>query len=525
MQRRRLHGTDPLLQQTSKYRHTNVTYLHYRNGLLFAMGVDDAMVSNDSGKSWQPVGQELKQPTVVDVAASGDSIITLSPSGVLNFTTNNGLSWKKLASSSNSATNTIERDSNGWHGVAVSDRERSYVRPNERLDVRDSMIVVTSPSGCRIVHTSAEFRGTTCIAASYRHIFLGQGRNGILTLDRVSGEIRRNGYDLHGGEFVRSLCIDDDMLYATISTGTTGVYRRPEYGSHWYYLTFDQPIVSPDVLCLRPTRNGVLIGMREQGIAFIAHSATVATTLHLGLRDAMVNGIRDFGNDVLISTQMRGPCLYSTSDRSIRDIANGLPQCFASTTSAIGSTLVVACQDGSVYRSLDTGRTWSIRSKPMSAGEIVRVMGVESKLVLLTAKGMWTSVDTGLTWQPLHPALNQFEAATILHLDTIDLVLTNAGSFRATLGGEIDKLDIPAEFEQQPFVSSFSTDGRTLYASGFPAVILSTDAGVTWNAYNSPELMASRCVAVAGNMLFVASADGFIYRVLRDDLHRRILGK
>lgn len=116
MQRRQLHGSDTVLRMTSKFRQVNVTSLHYQDGLLFACGIDDAMVSEDSGRAWKPLGQELRQQTVVDITTSGDSIITLSPSGVLNFTTDNGLSWSRLVPSNTSVGTRIIHDSTGWRG-------------------------------------------------------------------------------------------------------------------------------------------------------------------------------------------------------------------------------------------------------------------------------------------------------------------------------------------------------------------------------------------------------------------------
>lgn len=522
MQRRRLHGSDTVLQMTSKQRHVNVTSLLFRNGLLFACGLDDAMVSADSGRTWTPVGDELRQHTVVDIAVSGDSIITLAPSGTLNVTTNNGLSWSRLSTGASNQTNVIMQDSAGWRGAYDADRARSWIASRERILVRDTMIIVEVPSGCRILHASPQFSGASCVTASYRHIFLGRGRNGILTIDRATGTVRQNDYDRLAGEYIGSLCVDADMLYASLSTGVTGLYRRSEDGQHWYNLPFDQPITQAEVLCIRATGKGVLVGMREAGVAFMDHAKTTGTIIHLGYRDAVVNSLQPTPEGVLINTQMRGPSLVSTTDRSIRDLSSSLPPCFAPSSCVIGTTIVTACQDGSIYRTSDVGRTWERVSKPVAAAEMVRVHSEDHRLLLLTAKGVLSSSDTGRTWQRIHNGLEQFELWTMVRVDSTDLVMTNAGTFRVEPDESVEKLVLPADYEQQSFISSLATTGKAVYTSGFPAIMKSTDAGRSWKVHYSPEAMATRCVTIGGDYLYTASADGFIYRVRLDALDRAL---
>lgn len=522
MQRRRLHGTDTVLQMTSKQRHVNVTSLLFKDGLLFACGLDDAMVSADSGRTWLPVGEELRQHTVVDITTSGDSIITLAPSGTLNVTTNNGLSWARLSSGTGKQTNVIVRDPTGWHGGYDAERDKTWSTSEERILIRDSMIIVERPSGCRLLHTSPEFSGASCITASYRHVFIGRGRHGIVTFDRTAGTAMLNDYDLHSREYISSLCVDAGMLYASLSTGTTGLYRRSEYGQHWYTMPIDQPVTQMDVLCIRATGKGVLVGMREGGVGFFDHARVTGTIIHMGYRDANINALQPARGGVLINTQLRGPSLVRTPDRSIRDLSVTLPPCFAPSSCTFGATIVTACQDGSVFITSDTGRTWIRVSKPLTAGEMVRVHAEDSTLLLLSAKGVLSSVDTGRTWTPIHPGLAQFELWTMLRQDSADVFLANAGAFRAVSGKTVEKLNLPTDFEQQPFISQLARHGSSIYTSGFPALMKSNDAGRTWKVHYSPEAMATRCLTIGGDYLYTASSDGFIYRVRLVDLERAL---
>ncbi len=522
MQRRQLHGIDTVLRMTSKVRQHNVTSLYHQDGLLFACGVDDAMISQDSGRTWQPLGAELRQQTVIDITVNGDSVITRSPSGVLSFTTDNGLSWSQLHSPKTTTGNKIIRDSAGWRSDRASQRDLTCWTRNETIRIVDSMVVVECPSGCRIVHKSTSFAGATCIAASYRHVFIGQGRNGILTYDRQLGSLEQHDFDRHSGESIRALCVDGDLLYAAVSTGVTGLYRRSEYGSHWYQIDLDQPILTPDVLCLYPTGKGILFGMREDGLGFIDHSRTVAKAIHLGFRDANVTSIESFGAGVLLNTETRGPIMFDTKTRTLRDLSTAMPPCLSPVSCAIGTTIVSVCQDGTVLSSPDSGRTWSFRSRPVRGSEALRMLGTDSLIILLSTTGAYSSLDTGKTWRILHKGLSQVEVSRLLRVDTTDFMITGTSFSRVGPNGEVNRLILPADFKQAPFVSTFARHGNTIYTSGFPPIMKSTDAGRTWKVYYSPEAMTTRCVTIGGDYLYTASADGFIYRVRLDDLDRAL---
>lgn len=513
MQRRQLHGTDTVLRMTSKIRQLNVTSLHYQDGLLFACGLEDAMVSEDSGRTWQPLGLELRQQTVIDITTCGDSIITLSPSGTLNFTTDNGLSWSRLVSSNPLAGNRIIRDSTGWRSNRASDDVVSYRTTNETVRMLDSMVIIEFPSGCQILYTSRSLVGSTCVAASYRHVFVGMGRNGILTLDRHAGSLEQHDYDRYNGESIRTLCVDGDLLYAAVSTGTAGLYRRSEYGSHWYQISLDQPILAPDVLCLHPTGKGVLFGMREDGVGYIDHSRTTARALHLGFRDANVTSVEPFGGGVLVNAELRGPVMFDIQTRKLRDLSTLMPPCLSPVSCALGTTIVSACQDGTVMSSSDSGRAWSFRSRPLGGGEVLRMISADSLIILLSSKGAYSSRDTGRTWSILHKGLELVDVSRLFRVDTTDLLIAGANYYRVGTDGNPSRLPLPVDFKQPPFVSAFARHGNTVYASGFPAVMASSDYGRSWSVYYSPEIMTTRCLTIGGDILYVASSDGFIYSV------------
>jgi photosystem II stability/assembly factor-like uncharacterized protein len=148
------------------------------------------------------------------------------------------------------------------------------------------------------------------------------------------------------------------------------------------------------------------------------------------------------------------------------------------------------------------------------------MLGTDSLIILLSTTGAYSSLDTGKTWRILHKGLSQVEVSRLLRVDTTDFMITGTSFSRVGPNGEVNRLILPADFKQAPFVSTFARHGNTIYTSGFPPIMKSTDAGRTWKVYYSPEAMTTRCVTIGGDYLYTASADGFIYRVRLDDLDR-----
>lgn len=507
-QRPQRQGTEKLFERLSNWRHNGLVSLVACQQRIVSYGSENVLASDDSGRTWSELSPELVQRTVADIQLSGDTITVASPSGVRNRTTNRGLTWQQI----------------------LEQRQRPYVADSsipisspistggqsETITVRDTLVIFSRPSGIAVSYAHPMIRSASCATASYRFVYIGLGRSGIARIDRQDLAIGVQPEDLMSGAYVQRMCVAGDLLYVAVTHKFGEILRKPEYGSHWNMIPIDLLEDPPQVLCMMPTRSGVYIGLREQGLAYIDHTATIGKPLHLGLAKAGVSTVEPFGASILVGSSQRGPSLLSTCNGPLADLAKPLQHYITLATTSMGSALLVGCHDGSIHRSEDSGSTWHKIAQPVGPSVINRLQRFGDTLLLLTMNGVLRSLDTGRTWAPLHRGLAALNVKEVARVDTSDILQTHAGTFRLTRSGFLSEIQLPTTYEFRPFLSSVTSADGILYASGYPSFSMSLDGGRTWRCYLSDEMMTTRAVSVIGDHVLVATAEGVLYRIRRD---------
>lgn len=515
-------GTEKLFERLSDRRHSSIVSLLPWCDRLLAYGMDDVIVSSDSGRTWSPLAPELPQRTAAAIELRADSLLVLSPTGAINVTTNMGLSWSRIRSSTGSQQNQIVATDTGWSSASEPDARRTARNNKESLSISDTTVIVRMPSGCSITFSDARIASASCIAGSYRHIFVGLGRSGILTIDRQE----RIGFiteaDKLNGQFIGTLCLVNDLLYAGTSSEVSGVYRRPEYAQSWSMIPFDHLIDNVDPLCMYPTSDGVYVGMRDHGIGYISHMLTYGVSIHLGLSRAGVTSIEPFGNGILIGSTQHGPCFLPRCTDSLSSLAAGMPRCMSSTICVADSTLLIGCHDGWIYCSTDAGLRWEQLSRPVDNSEITKLQKIGSHLFLSTMHGLLRSEDGGTTWKNVHEKLTDYYINKVVATDSTLVILTTTGTLVLDARDSLHVASLPTGYELSSYVTDVHYQDGVAFAAGYPTTSISTDGGLTWKAYHSEEIMTTRLISSIGPNVYVMNVDGFLYRVRRTDLLSKI---
>lgn len=492
----------------SNYRHNGLVSLASCDGRIISYGLENVLASDDSGRTWAELSPELVQRTVADIDLRGDTITVSSPSGIRNRTTNVGLTWQPVQEQR-------QRSTADDTSIPISS-PISTGNQSETMTVRDTLVIFSRPSGIAISYSHPMIRAASCATASYRYIYIGLGRHGIARIDRQGLQFGIQPEDLMTGAYVQHLCVSGDLLYAAVTHKGGEILRRPEYGTYWTMIPIDLLEDPPQVLCMKPTQSGVYVGLREQGLAYIDHTATIGKPLHLGLAKGGVTAIEPFGASMLIGSSQRGPSLLVTCTGPLADLAGPLQHYITMATASMGTALLVGCHDGSIHRSDDTGRSWRRISQPVGPSVINRLQRFSDTLLLSTMNGVFRSQDTGRTWTPLHAGLSALNISEVARVDTSDILHATAGTFRLTRSGFLSEIQLPTTYEFRPFLSSVIAADGVLYASGYPSFSMSLDGGRTWRCYLSDEMMTTRAVSVIGDHILVATAEGVLYRIRRE---------
>jgi photosystem II stability/assembly factor-like uncharacterized protein len=502
-------STERLFERISNWRHSGLVSLRSCDERIISFGSENVLVSDDAGRTWKDLSPELAQRSVAAIELSGDTIYVSSPTGARNRTTNDGLTWSTVPAQS-IATAQMPASAAGTTKVLP------FTTGLETISVFDSLVVISKPWGVGISFAHPMMMQASCVAASYRYVYVGMGRSGIARIDRVDRRISAEPHDAMGGAFVQALSVASDMLYAAVTHKSGEVLRRPEYATTWSGIPIELLEDPPQVLCLKTTPSGAYVGLREQGLAFIDHTKMFGKPLHLGLAKAGVSTVEPFGRGLLIGSAQRGPVLLDGCNGLVRPALGSIGNCITMAVTSIGTSLITGCHDGSVYRSNDSGRIWSLISRPAGPSEINRLQRFGDTLYLLTMFGLQRSLDTGRTWTHAHDGLKNLSIREVARVDSSDVIVTNSGGMRLTRSGTLTQIDLPSTFEFRPFISAVVASDGVLYGCGYPSLSMSIDGGMTWRCYLSDEMMTTRAVSVIGNRLVLATAEGVLYGVSRE---------
>lgn len=165
---------------------------------------------------------------------------------------------------------------------------------------------------------------------------------------------------------------------------------------------------------------------------------------------------------------------------------NGPVDFHAMTVHETNPTIIIGWFRGRLYRSADSGSTWSVR--PASVPPIT-TLGSDPRdervLYAGTANGLLKSTDTGETWARALPSFTE----TVIDIDADPakggiLLATPSGIVRVSPGIEggmmLDRIGVLPDGAVPDQVAVDRKRPQTIYATSAHTVYKSTDGGKTW---------------------------------------------
>ena len=180
--------------------------------------------------------------------------------------------------------------------------------------------------------------------------------------------------------------------------------------------------------------------------------------------------------------------------------------------------IIVACGDGTVYRSTDYGVSWSQPASPPACTSVAISADGQKMVAVKTSGRIHTSTDAGVTWVARDTTRSWLRVAS--SSDGTRLVATafNQGIFTSNDSGQTWTA---REIGKAWGDVASSADGSRLIAtrasSGADMLYLSDDFGVTWTTNSIPGVTrVGTCTAVAssadGTRLMACTDTGLVYR-------------
>jgi photosystem II stability/assembly factor-like uncharacterized protein len=246
-------------------------------------------------------------------------------------------------------------------------------------------------------------------------------------------------------------CIDANICVAIGNSGTAGpdIYRTANAGGSWQRVTNFPPGGSWYHIDFVSSKTGF---MGSNGAAVRTTDAGASWTLMSGYPSCPVMYGMDFWNSTVglcggdrVSTQDGGPGIFKTTDAGVTWVRKFSQS--ANDVLWLNSTTAIAIVGNSIYRSTNSGETWSTISSQITTGFDEMTLLPAGTIVGVSGLGdAWRSTDGGFTWTQ---------------------TLQGPGS-------------LPASWN----VSFFNDQQGTIVGqSGY--ILHTTDGGLTWAALNS----------------------------------------
>jgi len=201
--------------------------------------------------------------------------------------------------------------------------------------------------------------------------------------------------------------------------------------------------------------------------------------------------------------------LYVSTDGAMtfRPASDGISgqgiACIGPSPTQPGTVFVSVQNPPAVFRSADSGQTWTSVSFPVALeGPVEPILFTSSGAIVAAAyEGIMISIDSGNTWTPgaaVHADNNQGLA---ISLNSNILYLLDAASSRlerSTDGGlTFNAVQISAKFSFEARIAVDPKNPSTVYVADYNILYRSTDSGQTWSQLSLPYTINPQTIFVS----------------------------
>jgi photosystem II stability/assembly factor-like uncharacterized protein len=306
--------------------------------------------------------------------------------------------------------------------------------------------------------------------------------------------------------WVKSLAVIGSALFASVSNGQKAIFRSTDNGTNW--TQFAIPVGNlgnvAHINSLAASGTNLFAGPQSggsdfNGIFLSIDSGTTWTTLNIpGLPSlSSVIALMTFGTNVFVAFYSPGGyTVYRSLDNGTswaEMINSGLTNQRVLSFAVKGNALFAGTYGGGVFRSTDTGATWSAVNEGLSNTYVLSLAGKGANLFAGTQLGgAFRSIDTNVIWTPSNTGLPANSTVYSLEISGTDVFAgTDSGVYRSADNGTTwnkSNFGLPMVIPPGDTISThyfqvnaFAKIGTNLFAGTDLGVFLSINNGASWS--------------------------------------------
>lgn len=456
-----------------------ITALARKGDTLFAGSYGNISRSTDHGTTWKKCDSGICYRTWINsFAISGDVILASGDWCGVYRSINNGDSW---TNDSNNLSNQIVKclESNG-----------SIVIAGTKVG-----LFVSVDKGKTWSNANSGLRDSSILslAATGSRVFAGTA-DGIYYSSDTVWHWTKCGSLPQG--WVASMAVIGQNIFAACAYG---FFHSSDTGITWSEVQLDDPSERIQSITVNGTR--VYAGTMSGNIYSSSDSGRSELKIGagIGIRDNIIQSLQFDGTTLIAGTRVG---IYRSSDSGKSWIlsSKGITATFVTGFATRGSDLFASTNTSGIFISRDSGLTWNPVAMPLDfLGLSIAAQGTD--LYTGSNNTVYHSIDSGKTWSEIDSGLT----SRCLY----KVAATGAGIF--TGGQGIFRLEensywvpVNSGLPANPSVSFLTASGNRLYAGLYgEGVFVSDDSGGGWMKIYS--CANARCVTQIGSHVFIGT--------------------
>lgn len=506
-------------------------------GDVLLLGGDRELVrSTDVGLTWAPVLTPLQNKNVRAILAHGDVVVVANAGGVYR-STDDGLYWERvgaephirkvrallrtkdgylIANDSGECFRWTDRggawqslrlpapcldfvlfDNIPWfvcaNGEVLSDNgggpklrlrlsaldRVSLVQVDDFLAVvLDTTVLVLDEEADTLASWTLPIANWTATATLDKQLLLGGRSTGLKKMNLETGKTTSVFAGPADQENISALVVSNDTIVIGTSRSNGRCYVVSESSLQWRTLNPLRDQGTFDVTDLAYSSGVVYVATRDEGVFAGRIDGVSVAPIHDAQEQTVFHQLIPWGSEMLVVGRLAGIWRMKSSAGGLSWFTRTLPPSSEYFAASVGNRVVAGLSDGRVLWTDDDGKTWSRSADTLPS--INNLTTVGNTLFACTILDLFRSDDQGETWQIFQGPWKQQKIEWVSGTSDTFFIGSLEATYRYLPGLGFTKL--LAEFTPGKMASFTSVIARDalLFATGAPAVHISTDLGDTW---------------------------------------------
>jgi len=362
--------------------------------------------------------------------------------------------------------------------IQLSDRTVLVALGNRLAVVFDSTVTVFNPDADSVASWRVPVVNWTVSCALGDQLLMGGRSTGLRKINLQTGEVTFVFAGPAEAENISALEIAGDKIVIGTNRGSGRCYVVSETSPKWHALNPAWFQGSFDVTDLVYANDIVYVATRDQGVHAGRIDGITMLPIHDAYEQTIFTGIRPLQKDFIIVSRRAGLLRIKQGSSALDWFTRTLPPSYEYFATTIDNRVVAGLSEGRILWSDDEGATWQKSADSLPGFNELNTVG--DVVYASTRGGLYQSTDKGTSWGRVNGPWKSSNIHWTAGVKDTVFVTTTEATYRNLNGSGFTPLVAAFTPGTMTNFTTVRLRNGLLFATGTPAVYVSSDVGDTW---------------------------------------------